>query len=51
MSEGHAGQGTDRSKFLGRAVVGAGALTGVERIEGAAPWGFAAAKSSGPTGR
>ena len=48
MSEGHAGQGTDRRKFLGRAVVGAGALTGASGLQALLP-GFAAAKSSGPT--
>lgn len=48
MSEEHAGQSTDRRQFLGRAAVGAGAITAASGLQALIP-GFAAAKSSGPT--
>jgi hypothetical protein len=48
MSEGLAGQGTDRRRFLGNALLGAGAMTGAAGLQALIP-GFAAAKSSGPT--
>ena len=48
MSEENAGRGTDRRQFLGRAAVGAGAITATAGLQALIP-GFAAANSSGPT--
>jgi Ferritin-like domain len=48
MSEGHTVQASNRRQFLGRAAVGAGAITGATGLQALLP-GFAAAKSSGPT--
>jgi Ferritin-like domain len=48
MWDGHAGQHTDRREFLGRAAVGAGAITAATGLQALIP-GLAAAKSSGPT--
>jgi len=48
MSDEHAPSGTDRRQFLGRAVVGAGALAGITGMQALIP-SFAAAKAGGPT--
>jgi Ferritin-like domain len=48
MSEGHAGPGTDRRQFLGRAAAGAGAIAGIGGLQALIP-SLAAAKAAGPT--
>jgi len=48
MSEGHAGPGTDRRQFLGRAAAGAGTIAGVTGLQALLP-SVAAAKAAGPT--
>ena len=37
MSEGHAGLGTDRRQFLGRAAAGTGALAGITGLQALLP--------------
>ena len=48
MSEEHAGPGTDRRQFLGRAAAGAGAIAGIAGLQALMP-SLAAAKAAGPT--
>ena len=48
MSDGHAGIGTDRRQFLGRAAAGAGAIAGITGLQALIP-SVAAAKAGGPT--
>src|ERR1700760_4344767 len=48
MPDGHAGLGTDRRQFLGRAATGAGAIAGIAGLQALMP-SLAAAKAAGPT--
>ena len=48
MSEGHAGLGTGRRQFLGRAAAGAGTIAGITGLQAVVP-SLAAAKAAGPT--
>jgi len=48
MSEGHAGPGTDRRHFLGKAAGGAGMIAGLSGLQALLP-SLAAAKTAGPT--